>query len=80
MVDNRIKDFKNFLYMAWKHLNLPQPTPLQYDISDYLQDENERRVVIEAFRGVVKVMDYIGLCLSPTVAESTKKHPSGIGI
>ena len=54
MVDNRIKDFKNFLYLAWKHLNLPQPTPLQYDISDYLQDENERRVVIEAFRGVGK--------------------------
>ena len=54
MVDNRIKDFKNFLYMAWKHLNLPNPTPLQYDISDYLQDEDGRRVVIEAFRGVGK--------------------------
>jgi hypothetical protein len=54
VVDNRIKDFKNFLYLAWKHLNLPHPTPLQYDISDYLQDESERRVVIEAFRGVGK--------------------------
>jgi len=47
-------DFKNFLYLAWKHLNLPQPTPVQYDIADYLQDEDVRRMVIEAFRGVGK--------------------------
>ena len=50
----QLKDFKNFLYIAWKHLNLPDPTPIQYDISDYLQDEEERRIVIEAFRGVGK--------------------------
>ena len=54
MVNSKILDFKNFLYMAWKHLNLPQPTPVQYDISDYLQSESERRMVIEAFRGVGK--------------------------
>ena len=40
--------------MAWKHLNLPNPTPIQYDISDYLQNADERRIVIEAFRGVGK--------------------------
>lgn len=40
--------------MAWKHLNLPSPTPVQYDISDYIQDETCRRMVIEAFRGVGK--------------------------
>jgi len=40
--------------MAWKHLNLPNPTPIQYDISDYLQNSDERRIVIEAFRGVGK--------------------------
>ena len=40
--------------MAWKHLNLPNPTPVQYDISDYLQNADERRIVIEAFRGVGK--------------------------
>ena len=53
-VDKRILDFKNFLYMSWKHLNLPNPTPIQYDIADYLQDTKERREVIEAFRGVGK--------------------------
>lgn len=50
----QLLDFKNFLYMAWKHLNLPNPTPIQYDLSDYLQNSDERRIVIEAFRGVGK--------------------------
>lgn len=54
MVNHKLLDFKNFLYMAWKHLNLPNPTPIQYDISDYLQNNDERRIVIEAFRGVGK--------------------------
>lgn len=46
-------DFRNFMYMVWKHLGLPDPTPIQYDIADYLQ-HSPRRVVIEAFRGVGK--------------------------
>ena len=52
-MDNRVKNFKNFLYLCWKHLNLPEPTPIQYDIADYLQSPN-KRLVIEAFRGVGK--------------------------
>tara|TARA_R110001592_G_scaffold123286_1_gene331029 strand:+ start:3831 stop:5489 length:1659 start_codon:yes stop_codon:yes gene_type:complete len=50
---NKIDNFKNFLYLAWKHLNLPDPTPIQYDIADYLQAK-EKRIVIQAFRGVGK--------------------------
>lgn len=53
-IDPRLRDFKNFLYLVWKHLNLPQPTPIQYDIADYLQDTTNRRIIIEAFRGVGK--------------------------
>ena len=52
-MDKRLKNFKNFLYLCWQHLNLPKPTKVQYDIADYLQS-NERRLVIEAFRGVGK--------------------------
>jgi hypothetical protein len=52
-MDKRINNFKNFLYLCWKHLNLPEPTPIQYDIADYLQSF-EKRLVIEAFRGVGK--------------------------
>jgi len=49
-----IKDFRNFLFVVWEHLGLPEPTPVQYDIANYLQDEDEKRIVIEAFRGVGK--------------------------
>jgi hypothetical protein len=52
-MDNRLKNFKNFLFLCWKHLNLPEPTPIQYDIADYLQAPH-KRLVIEAFRGVGK--------------------------
>ena len=46
-------DFRNFLYVMWQHLKLPQPTKVQYDIALYLQ-HGPRRRVIEAFRGVGK--------------------------
>ena len=36
-----------------KPLTLPEPTPIQYDIADYLQSD-DKRLVIEAFRGVGK--------------------------
>lgn len=41
------------MYLVWKHLNLPDPTPVQYDIADYLQN-GPRRSITEAFRGVGK--------------------------
>jgi hypothetical protein len=52
-MDKRLKNFKNFLYLCWQHLNLPEPTKVQYDIADYLQSD-EKRLVIQAFRGVGK--------------------------
>jgi hypothetical protein len=52
-MDKRLENFKNFLYLTWQHLNLPKPTPVQFDIADYLQCK-QKRLVIEAFRGVGK--------------------------
>jgi len=46
-------DFRNFLFIAWKHLALPPPTPIQYDIAEYLQG-GPKRLIIQAFRGVGK--------------------------
>lgn len=37
----------------WKHINLPTPTPLQYDIAQYLA-KGPKKICIEAFRGVGK--------------------------
>jgi len=50
----RIKgDFRVFMSVIWDHLNLPTPTPIQYDMAHYLQ-HGPRRMLIEAFRGVGK--------------------------
>lgn len=51
-------DFRVFLTMLWRHLNLPDPTELQLDIAWYLQhhgwnDEIDRLIVM-AFRGAAK--------------------------
>lgn len=48
-----VSDFRNFLFMTWKHLGLPNPTPVQYDIAEYIQ-HSKRRTIVEAFRGVGK--------------------------
>jgi hypothetical protein len=54
MSNNRVlTDFRVFAYVVWQHLNLPEPTPVQYDICQYLQ-HGPKRSVIEAFRGVGK--------------------------
>lgn len=56
------KDFRKFLYVVWKHINLPDPTPLQYDIAHYLQ-HGPRKSIIEAFRGVGKSFITSAYCL-----------------
>ena len=42
MIPKQLHDFKNFMYLVWKHLNLPDPTPVQYDIADYIQSGVKR--------------------------------------
>jgi hypothetical protein len=60
LAEDPLSDFRRFLYLVWKHLHLPEPTPVQYDIANVLQrmaygevDVGDR-IIIEAFRGVGK--------------------------
>ena len=46
-------DFRTFLYMVHIHLGLPEPTPVQLDISKYIMSAPKRSMV-QAFRGVGK--------------------------
>lgn len=46
-------DFKVFLTLIWRHLGLPDPTPIQLSMADYLQN-GPRHAVIMAFRGAAK--------------------------
>jgi len=49
----KLQDFRYFLIVTWRHLNLPDPTPVQLDIAEYLQ-HGARRKIIQGFRGVGK--------------------------
>lgn len=49
----KLQDFRYFLILTWRHLNLPDPTPIQLEIAEYLQ-HGPRRKIIQAFRGVGK--------------------------
>lgn len=51
--DPRLKDFRNFLYLVWQHLELPAPTAIQYDIAQFL-GAGGQRIGVQAFRGVGK--------------------------
>lgn len=46
-------DFRNFVYVVFKHLGLPDPTPMQYDFAYQLQ-HGPKRGVYEAYRGFGK--------------------------
>ena len=46
-------DFRYWLCIVWKHLGLPDPTPIQLDVADYMQHGPKRRV-IQGYRGVGK--------------------------
>ncbi len=48
-----LEDFRNFLFLVWQHLCLPPPTPVQYEIAEWLQ-HGPKRQIVEAFRGVGK--------------------------
>ena len=47
------EDFRNFAWHIWRELGLPSPTPVQYDICDFLQNGPRRRIIM-AYRGVGK--------------------------
>jgi len=49
----KLRDFRVFLWVVWKFLALPPPTPLQNSIGSYVQF-GPRRKIIEGFRGVAK--------------------------
>lgn len=49
----RLRDVRNFTALAWRHLNLPEPTPLQFEIVDWMSN-GPRRLVVKGFRGIGK--------------------------
>lgn len=56
-------DFRVFLTMLWRHLGLPDPTPLQLSMAYSLQHDPEARRIIMAFRGAAKSWITAAFCL-----------------
>lgn len=52
-IDPLKEDFRKFLFLVWQHISLPDPTPIQYDISVFLS-KGPTKICVEAFRGVGK--------------------------
>ena len=46
--------FPLFVALVWKLIGLPQPTPIQVNISETLQEPPSNRFIIQGFRGVAK--------------------------
>ena len=53
-IEKAHEDFRVFVFMVWKSIGLPDPTPIQYDIAKYLMETPTDRSIIEGFRGVAK--------------------------
>lgn len=53
-IEKARKHFWAFVYIVWKSIGLPNPTPIQVDIAQYLQSPPSDRVIIQGFRGVAK--------------------------
>ena len=60
IANDPLSDFRKFLFVIWKHLNLPDPTPVQYDIAYNLQ-HGDKRMISKHFEVSVIIMDDIGL-------------------
>jgi hypothetical protein len=50
---DELKDFRNFVFMQWQTLGLPNPAPIQYDVAEFIQTGPSRRM-IQAMRGFGK--------------------------
>lgn len=49
-----LTNFALFVWVVWKSIGLPPPTPIQTDMANTLQAPPSRRFIIQGFRGVAK--------------------------
>ena len=52
-MDELKSDFRNFLWVVWQTLGLPEPSWLQYDMANEIQSSTEH-LILEALRGAGK--------------------------
>lgn len=63
-LDPALRDFRNALYLTWQYLGLPEPTPLQYDMANFLQTgQDGDRLLMMAYRGMGKTYISTAWCV-----------------
>ena len=53
LIQEAVESFPVFATHLWHYLRLPSPTPVQYQLADYLQNGPDRRIIM-AYRGCGK--------------------------
>lgn len=53
-IEKARKNFWAFVYIVWKSIQLPNPTPIQVDIARFLEAPPSDRIILQGFRGVAK--------------------------
>ena len=70
-----LSNFRKFLFVLWKHLNLPDPTPVQYDIAYNLQPTARRQTNdYPSIQRGGQILDYFSLRRLAALHEPTVKH------
>ncbi|MEW6121306.1 MAG: phage terminase large subunit [Pseudomonadota bacterium] len=67
------EDFRVFLTMVWRHLRLPDPTPLQLSMAWWLQHCANERAILMAFRGASKSWITAAFCLWTLYCDPQKR-------
>lgn len=57
------EDFRAFLYIVWKEIQLPQPTEIQLEMAKNVADDSVQRLILEGFRGVAKSFITCAYCV-----------------
>src|SRR6056297_1593416 len=67
-----LSDFRVFLAVVWKALQLPPPTPVQNELAYYLQ-HGPKRKIIQAYRGAGKSWITSGFVLWSLARDPERK-------
>jgi len=62
-IDRAKEDFRVFLFIVWRSIGLPKPTPIQYDIANTLMTPPSDRFILQGFRGVAKSFVTCAFCV-----------------
>jgi hypothetical protein len=61
-LDPELRDFRNAIFMIWGILGLPEPTAIQYDVADFLQGPQDRKIIM-GYRGMAKTYISTAWCV-----------------